>query len=254
MLYGAHVNDAAKRGIRLISYDRSGYGESSRHRGRKVADAAKDVEVIADSLGLERFAVWGISGGGPHTLACAALLPKRVVAAASLASPAPYGAPGLDWLNGQGEDNVNEFNAALVGSDKLARFLEPQREMVMKATPQEMVEGWESLIPPVDREAMLGKLGPFLVSNMKAGLRSGYDGWQDDDLAFVSDWGFELSDISVPLVLWQGRHDKMVPYSHGEWLAGHINRVEAHLTPEDGHLTLFDRRVPEAHAWLMKHF
>ena len=254
MLYGPHLADATKRGIRIISYDRSGYGGSTPHPGRKVADAAKDVSAIADSLGLERFAVWGISGGGPHAISCAALLPDRVVAAASLASPAPYPSQGLDWLAGQGKDNVDEFKASMAGPEELCRFLELQRTQLLRAEPEEIAQMWESLMPPVDKAAYTGELGSFLASNMKEGLKSGFDGWRDDDLAFVSDWGFRLSDVSVPLLLWQGKHDRMVPFAHGQWLAEHIRGAEARLSSEDGHLTLMQRRVPETHAWLLKHF
>ena len=254
MLFGPHVGDASKRGIRLISYDRPGYGGSSRHQGRNVADAAKDVEAIADSLGLEHFGVWGISGGGPHALGCAALLGERVVAAASLASPAPYPSPGLDWLSGQGDDNVAEFKASMAGSEELRKFLEPQWAMFLKATPEEVAKNLESIISPVDRSALLGKLRPFLVANMQEGLRPGFHGWEDDDLAFVSAWGFSPSDVSVPVLLWQGRHDRMVPYAHGQWLAEHIRGVDARLSPDDGHLTLLEQRVPETHAWLLEHF
>ena len=187
-------------------------------------------------------------------MACAALLRKRVVAAASLASPAPYPSPRLDWLSGQGEDNVAEFKAALAGPENLGRFLEPRSTILLKATPEEVVKDMESIISPVDKAALLGKLGPFLVSNMQEGLKPGYYGWDDDDLAFVSSWGFAPSDVSVPLILWQGGHDKMVPFAHGEWLAEHIKGADAHLSPEDGHLTLLEGRVAETHAWLLKHF
>ena len=254
MLYPPHVADASKRGIRLISYDRSGYGGSSEHPGRKVADAAKDVATIADFLGLERFAVWGISGGGPHSLGCAAKLPTRVVAAASLASPAPYPSRGLDWLSGQGEGNVTEFKAAMAGPKPLGQFLEAQRTQLLKATLAEISQLWNSLLPRMDEAALSGKLGPFLAANLKAGLRPGYEGWRDDDLAFVSDWGFRPSEVSVPLLLWQGKHDKMVPFAHGKWLAKQVRGAEVHLSPDDGHLTLLERRVPETHAWLLKHF
>jgi pimeloyl-ACP methyl ester carboxylesterase len=254
MLYEPHVSDASKRGIRLISYDRSGYGGSSPHPGRKVATAAKDVEAIADYLGVEHFAVWGISGGGPHALACAALLPDRVVAAASLASPAPYPSRGLDWLSGMGEDNVSEFKAAMAGPEQLSLFLGPQRAQLLEARPEEIAKLWASLLSPVDKTALAGKLGPFLASTMRKGLRPGYEGQKDDDLAFVSDWGFKPSDVSVPILLWQGKHDKMVPFTHGQWLTEHIKGVEARLSPDDGHLTLFGRRIPETHDWLLKHF
>lgn len=254
ILYGPHVTDASKRGIRLISYDRAGYGGSSPRTGRRVADAARDVEAIADSLGIERFAVWGISGGGPHALACGALLPRRVAAVASLASPAPYPSEGLDWMSGQGEDNVAEFGAALAGPERLAKFLDSLRADLLQATPKQITELWASLIPHVDKEAMARGLGAFLASNMKDGIGPGVEGWKDDDLGFVKDWGFRLSDVSIPLLIMQGRQDKMVPYSHGRWLSDHIKGAEARLTDDDGHLTLFERRVPEAHAWLLNRF
>jgi pimeloyl-ACP methyl ester carboxylesterase len=253
LLYGPHVADASKRGIRLVGYDRPGYGGSSPQPGRRVADAAKDVASIADYLGVERFAVWGISGGGPHALACAALLPKRVAAAASLASPAPYPSPGLDWMSGQGEDNVAEFNASLEGPEQLDRFLVPLREELLKADPEGMAKIFETLLPPVDKAALSGGLGLYLLESTKEGLRRSHEGWKEDDLAFVSDWGFRPEDISVPLLLWQGSEDKMVPFAHGLWLSKHIPKVEARLSHEDGHLTLLQRRVPETHAWLLKH-
>jgi len=254
MLYGPHVIDASKRGIRLISYDRPGYGGSTPSPSRKVADAAKDVVSIANHLGVERFAVWGVSGGGPHALACAALIPMRVVAVASLASPAPYPSTGLDWLSGQGEDNVAEFGASMEGPERLDRFLAPLREELLKADPASFAKVFESLLPPVDKAVLSGELGDFLISSLKEGVRPGHEGWKEDDLAFVSDWGFKPADVSAPLLLWQGRHDKMVPFAHGRWLAEHIPGAEARLSQEDGHLTLYQRRVPETHAWLLGHF
>lgn len=254
LLYRQYVDDATKRGIRLVGYDRAGYGGSSPLPGRKIAHVAEDVAAIADCLGVERFAVWGISGGGPHALACAALLSKRVVAASALASPAPYPSTGLDWLAGQGDDNVEEFRASMAGEEALDSFLTPLREEILKSTPEDFVKIFATLLPAVDRSVLSGGLGEYLNSSNKEGLRPGIAGWKDDDLAFVSDWGFDLSGIAVPLLLWQGRHDKMVPFAHGEWLARHIRQAEASLTDEDGHLTLYEWRIPKTHEWLMKHF
>lgn len=112
---------------------------------------------------------------------------------------------------------------------------------------------FETLISPVDKAVLSGELGAFLASSIKEGIRPGHKGCKEDDLAFVSDWGFSPSDVSVPLLLWQGKEDIMVPFAHGLWLAGHIPGVEAHLSSEDGHLTLFER-VSETHAWLLRHF
>lgn len=254
ILYPPHVRDAFDKGIRLISYDRPGYGRSSPHPGRKVADAAKDVLAVADFMGLDSFAVWGISGGGPHSLACAALLGSRVVGVSSLASPAPYPAEGIDWFEGQGEDNVEEFRAAISGPLALTKFLEPLRVSVLDAKPEDILKILESLLPTVDREALKGELGEYLTANMKQGLAPGIEGAKEDDLAFVSDWGFDLTKIRVPVLLWQGRHDKMVPYAHGEWLAERLRVPEVRLLAGDGHITLYRDRVPETHAWLLGRF
>ena len=121
LLYDVHAALAADQGIRLIGYDRPGYGGSTRAPGRRVVDCVADVHAIADGLGLDRFATWGISGGGPHALACAALCDERLVATASLAAVAPYEADGLDWLEGMGESNHAEFGKVLDGEDAAAR-------------------------------------------------------------------------------------------------------------------------------------
>jgi pimeloyl-ACP methyl ester carboxylesterase len=232
------AEDAAARGLRLVTYDRPGYGDSARDPGRTIASAAADAAAIADALGAERFATWGTSGGGPHALACAALLGDRVVAAATLASPAPR-IDGVDFLGGMGEDNVREFEAAFAGETAL-------REQLANA---EVVE-LDSLFSPVDMAAMNGPVGAFLISTIEAGTKPGLDGWVDDDLAFVGPWGFDPGDITVPVQLWQGRQDWMVPYAHGVWLAGRIARVDVRMSPDEGHITLLERRVGDVHAFL----
>jgi pimeloyl-ACP methyl ester carboxylesterase len=246
------VVDATSRGARLVSYDRPGYGGSTAAPGRSVADAADDVRAIADALDIEKLAVWGISGGGPHALACAALLPDRVVAIASLASVAPIDAEGLDWLGGMGELNLEEFAAAKQGAEALEAYLEPQaRETVSAAG---LLDFLRSLLSDVDAAVLTGELGEFLADNMNDALRPGIEGWRDDDLAFDKPWGFSVEDIHVPVQLWQGEQDRFVPFSHGEWLAARIPGVDAHLSAEDGHLTLAQRRVPQVHEWLLERF
>lgn len=251
-LYPPHERDAAERRIRLFSYDRPGYGGSTRQQGRSVADCAADIAAVADALGVERFCVWGISGGGPHALAAAALLPDRVVAAAALASVAPYDADGLDFLAGMGEQNVEEFGTIFAGEQAHRASMERQREELLSATPEQLVELWKTLLGPSDLEVATGVLAAFLLDHIRAGLGASGDGWIDDDLAFVAPWGFELASIRVPVQLWQGEQDQFVPYGHGVWLAEHIPGVDARLTAEDGHLTLAERRVPEVHRWLQE--
>jgi pimeloyl-ACP methyl ester carboxylesterase len=252
-LYPPHTHDAAERGIRLFSYDRPGYGGSTRHKGRTVADCAADIVAVCDALGVGKFGVWGISGGGPHALAAAALLPDRVVAAAALASVAPYDADGLDFLAGMGEQNVEEFATIFEGEDAHRSSMEKQRAELLAATPEQLVELWQTLLGPSDREVATGALAAFLLDHMRAGIGPSGDGWFDDDRAFVEPWGFELAAIRVPVQLWQGEQDQFVPYGHGVWLSEHIPGVDARLTKEDGHLTLAERRVPEVHRWLLDH-
>jgi len=229
---------AAQRGIRLLTYSRPGFGDSSRHEGRTVADCATDVAAIADHLGVERFHTVGWSGGGPHAIACAALLPDRVVAAATIAGVAPYDAEGLDWTAGMGEDNQIEYPTAARDPEALLEFMRPKVDAKETIEAHEIVDSLRSLISDVDEASLEGELGEYLATTFRRGVADGPWGWFDDDLAFVAPWGFELASITVPISIWQGRHDLMVPFAHGEWLAAHIPSARPHLLPEHGHLSL----------------
>jgi pimeloyl-ACP methyl ester carboxylesterase len=248
-LYGPHSDDAAERGLRLISYDRPGYGGSSPQPGRTVADCADDVRAICAELGIDRLAMWGISGGGPHLLACAALLPDLVTAAASLASLAPVDAAGLDYFAGMGQDNVDDTRLYFADEPAARARTDQFREGFLAASPDDLSSGMESLLSPVDAAALSGELAKFMASSMKDGLAPGSQGWWDDN-CMIRPWGFDLARIAVPVLLLHGKHDWFVPFGHGEWLAAHIPGVEARLSDDDGHLTLLENRVPEVHAWL----
>jgi pimeloyl-ACP methyl ester carboxylesterase len=251
-LYAPHVRDAAARGLRLVSYDRPGYGGSSPHPGRTVADCAGDVRAICAELGIDRLATWGISGGGPHVLACAALLPDLVTAAASLASPAPYGADGLDYFAGMGQGNV-DYCRLLVTDEAAARAqTDEDRKELLATSPAGFAKVLESVLAPADAAVLHGEMAEYQTSSGQGGLASGSQGWWDDNCT-MRPWGFELSAITVPVLLLQGRQDMMVPFGHGEWLAAHIPGVEARLLDDDGHLTLLQNRIPEVHAWLAEH-
>jgi pimeloyl-ACP methyl ester carboxylesterase len=247
------VEDAESRGIRFLGYDRPGYGGSDAQPGRTVADAAADVAAIADALGIERLAVWGLSGGGPHALACAALLPERVGAAGTLASVAPYGPGDLAWFDGMGEDNVKEFKAALAGRETLAPMLAAWAAEIAALPPEALVDVFRSLVSPADGAVLTGDYAEYVHAAIGAGLAPGIEGWLEDDLAFTRDWGFDLAEIGIPVQLWQGGEDRFVPFAHGRWLAQRIPGVDARLSDEDGHFTLQLRRVPELHAWLQQH-
>jgi pimeloyl-ACP methyl ester carboxylesterase len=253
-LFAPHVEDAQERGIRLIGYDRAGYGDSTPRPGRSIADIAPDVEDVLDALGVDRVATWGISGGGPHALACAALLQERCVAAAALASPAPWGAEGLEWLAGMGEGNVAEFDAVLEGGEALDASLARDAAEMLAGGAEEMREAILSVLSPVDQAVLDAEFGDFLYESMRAGIAERIDGWRDDNVAFVHAWGFEPADVGTPFLLLQGVHDLMIPPSHGRWLAERIPAVDARISESDGHLTLLKDRVPEVHEWLLERF
>jgi len=240
-------------GVRLVAYDRAGYGGSTRRRGRSVADVVEDVELIADTLGFERYATWGLSGGGPHSLACAALCDERLVAAASLAGVGPWDAPGLDWLAGMGEGNVKEFALALEGEDALRPSLEAERAELLAITAEQLRDSMAPHLSPTDSGALTGELAAYFLGNMQHALETSVDGWLDDDLLFARPWGFELAQIDRPVLILQGGDDLMVPPSHGRWLAENVPGAESRIDDAHGHLTLVEHLVPEVHEWLLSH-
>jgi pimeloyl-ACP methyl ester carboxylesterase len=251
LLYAPSVRLAERQGIRIISYDRPGYGGSDRNPGRTVASCAEDVRAIARTLGIEQLAVWGISGGGPHAIACAALLPDLVPAVGVLASIAPWGADGLDYFAGMGSENAEDWQ--LILSDRAAARAKAERDRSesLAATPETLYQTFETLLSSVDRQALTPALTEFLYESTQLGLGPGADGWWDDDVAFIEPWGFELDAVRTPVLLLHGRQDQFVPFGHGEWLARHIPGVEARLSDDDGHLTLIERHLEEVHEWLL---
>lgn len=229
---------AAERGIRVLTYSRPGFGDSTRQEGRRVADCAADVAPLADHLGSERFLTVGWSGGGPHAIACAALLPDRVDAAATIAGVAPYDAEGLDWTGGMGQDNQIEYPLAAGDPAALLEWMRPRVEVMKTIAPGDIVAAMRSLISGVDERALSGELGEVLAASSHRAFANGPWGWYDDDLAFVAPWGVDLGSVTVPISIWQGRHDLMVPIAHGEWLAANVASARPRLRPEHGHLSL----------------
>jgi len=236
--FGPIVKVAAETGIRVVNYARPGYAESTEHPGRDVAAAAADVVAIADALGVTTFATAGASGGGPHALACVALRPDRCRAAATVAGVAPYHAPGLDWLDGMGPENVAEFDAATKGIAPLTAFLDEISPALSAVTPEQILTELDGLLPDVDRRALEGEIGEFMATSFHNALRHGIAGWRDDDLAFVRPWGFDLAAIERPVAVWQGDQDLMVPYAHGVWLADAIPTARSQLSPGHGHISI----------------
>jgi pimeloyl-ACP methyl ester carboxylesterase len=236
--FGPWLEEAGRRRIRFVSYSRPGYGASDRKEGRSVADCAADVDEILDRLGLGRCHTLGWSGGGPHALACAALLPDRVAAAGTIAGVGPYGADGLDYLAGMGRENIEEFGAALEGPEALGAWMKENAPPFAALTAEEVVDALGDLVSEVDRGSVTSAFCSFLAEENRHALRDVWWGWYDDDLAFIHPWGFDLGAIRVPVAIWQGPHDRMVPFAHGEWLAANVAGAHGRLRPEHGHLSL----------------
>ncbi len=236
--YQPMLDTVQKVGVHLVGWSRPGYGTSTRQRDRTVAAVADDARHVLDSLGHEQFATVGWSGGGPHALATAAGLPGRCLGAATIGGVAPYRAEGLDWLAGMGPENVAEFTAAVGPEDALTSFLEQEAGSLRTVSAPEVAQALGGLVSDVDRQALTGTFADYMARALRAALAPGVGGWYDDDKAFVSDWGFDLSSLACRVAVWQGGEDRMVPFAHGSWLVDHLPRVEAHLLPEEGHLSL----------------
>lgn len=229
---------AAERGLRVVQVARPGYVQSTARPGRRVADIAADVAAVLDDLGSDTFVSIGFSGGGPHSIACAALLPGRCLAAASVAGVAPYGVDGLDFLAGMGPENVEEFSLTIEGAEALTPFLERESVALRGITGEQIVGALAGLISGADAAVLTGDFADSLAAGLRSAVSNGIAGWRDDDLAFTADWGFWPDAHAAPIAIWQGDQDNMVPFGHGQWLAAHIPGARVHLQPGAGHLTM----------------
>ncbi len=244
--YAPFDHAAREAGLRLITYSRPGYGGSTTHprsEPRMVDDVADSV-VVLDALGVERFVTAGWSGGGPRALGCAALLSDRCLAAASIAGVGPHDGEGLDWKGGMAEENVVEYTAAEAGRDAYEAFLEAEFMPVLLADADDLAEGMGGLLPPADKAAMDREFTEWLTETFHRAGAQRTVGVLEDGQAAVRPWGFDLGAIAVPVLVYQGRQDAMVPFAHGVWLAAHVPGAEVHLTEDDGHLTPMINGLP----------
>ncbi|MEU1126652.1 alpha/beta fold hydrolase [Streptomyces sp. NPDC005899] len=239
-----------QRKTQLIAYDRPGYGGSDRLAGRRVADVAEDVRAIADSLGLEKFAVVGRSGGAPHALACAALMPERVTRTAALVGLAPWGAAGLDWFEGMAASNVLAYSTAAADPDGLAEsFI--SRSAQIRQDPVRLLDDLRRELTDSDRVVVNDAgIRTMLLANYREGLRLSAYGWIDDAIAFARPWGFDPADITGPVMLWHGEKDVFSPVGHSRWLAGRIPGATTVLEPAAAHFDALSV-LPEVLNWLL---
>ncbi len=236
-------------GVRLIAFDRPGYGRSDRLRGRKVANVAADVAAIADWYGLKRFAVVGRSGGGPHALACAAMLPDRITRTAVLVGLAPHGAAGLDWFDGMAKSNVIEFTAAATGYKHIANRLHAAADGI-RADPARLIASLQVELPEPDRRVVADAgIRAMLLQNYAEALRTSAHGWIDDALAFCSPWGFDPAEVTIPVLFWHGAGDVFSPASHARWLAERIPSATVIVQAGAAHFGALDV-LPDVLRWL----
>ncbi|MFG2879980.1 alpha/beta fold hydrolase [Streptomyces sp. NPDC048337] len=237
-------------GIRFFAYDRPGYGDSDRSPGRTVADAAADSAAVADALGVDTFAVVGRSGGGPHALACAALLPHRVTGTAALVSLAPWDGAGLDWFAGMTAHNAEHYALAVRDPAALERRLTP-RAAAISSDPGQLLEELRADLSEADLPVLSDRaVHRALLDNYREALRTSGYGWLDDSLAFCRPWGFDPASIAGRVLLWRGAEDSFSPLGHFRWLAGHIEHSTAVLKPGAGHFAA-QYAQPEALDWLL---
>jgi len=224
-----------RHGVRMVAYDRPGYGASDPNIGRSVADAASDIEAIADELGLDRFAVVGGSGGAPHALACGALLEERVLRVGALVTPAPSDTDDFDFYEGLAEVNVREFGATIQGREAIEAFIQPYVDQ-LRTDPDAVIEEIVSELPEVDREiASREGFRSIMRESFAEAARQGVRGWADDDLAFAKSWGFEPEDVHAEVRLWQGELDVLAPRTHGEYVASRLPNARFELLEGGGH-------------------
>lgn len=244
---------AAANDLRVVELVRPGYGNSTRRPGRTVADIAALADELADALGFSRYVTMGWSGGGPHALATVALNSPRCAAGMSLAGVGMFGQQDLDFLAGMGEENVDEFGAAVAGETTLREYLEPVAQALGGVTGPQIVDMMGTLLPPEDRAALTGEYGENTAEVFRWAVRTGVDGWLDDDVAFVMPWGFDLAAVTNPVTIWQGATDLMVPFAHGQWLAAKIPHAHVRLLDGHGHLSIGEPALAEGFAWLAGH-
>jgi len=235
---------AAANGMYVVTYSRPGYGGSTpwpEEREPVVADDVADTLTILDALGIDDFVTLGWSGGGPRALAMAALLPRRCRGAVSLAGVAPVGEGGMDqeaWERDMGRENVRDFRAALAGRDALRPIMEQAVAEMAGVTGKDITAAFGQLLTEVDAAVLTGEFADFMAEDFHRSCEQGAAGILEDTLMITRPWGFDLASVDVPVAVWQGRQDAMVPFGHGQWLAEHVPGARARLFDDEGHLTL----------------
>lgn len=237
------LDEAAAAGVRALSYSRAGYGTSDRNPGRSVISINSDIAQVLDGKGINKFVAIGWSGGGPHALANT--FEPRNVGAISLAGVGAFGVDDLNFLEGMGPENHDEFGAALKGEAVITQWMNDNAVAMKNVSGNDIREAFGGLIGDADKEVLEGATADAMAATMRSGLAVSFDGWIDDDLVFIKHWGFDLEAITKPVILWQGDQDLMVPHAHSYWLEKHIPTAKLTFIPGHGHISLGEKYKPE---------
>ena len=237
------LDEAAAAGVRALSYSRAGYGTSDRNPGRSVISINSDIAQVLDGKGINKFVAIGWSGGGPHALANT--FEPRNVGAISLAGVGAFGVDDLNFLEGMGPENHDEFGAALKGESVITQWMNDNAVAMKNVSGNDIREAFGGLIGDADKDVLEGATADAMAATMRSGLAVSFDGWIDDDLVFIKHWGFDLAAITKPVILWQGDQDLMVPHAHSYWLEKHISTAKLTFIPGHGHISLGEKYKPE---------
>jgi len=226
---------AEQRSIRLIGVDRPGIGSSTPFQYENVLAFAVDMATIADTLGIDKMAVVGLSGGGPYALACAAAMPERIVAAGVLGGVAPTVGPdaiggGLMALGTLAAPVIQIAGGPIrLAASTLIRLIRPVAEPAVYL--------YAAISPEADRKMLVRpEFKAMFLDDLLNGSRKQLAAPFADIVVFARDWGFRLDEVKVPVRWWHGDRDHIVPFAHGQHVVSGLPDAELHQLPGESHL------------------